>query len=574
MLQVGLSRCKELRLKAEFREGLPLLDILRHFPYSPEPEGDRIQEVKGFGAPGELLSLSFSLLSSSEIENLEIYADNLCSASDEIATAINVHVVKVWPQAGIGVYQSTSVDVPELLLKDDREKLTDGYIKGCRHRRHFFRQRCTYYQPPDVRLVGNCRTSLEANRPKQIWLSVKIPPTAKPQTYEGRVHIRCDNAESADTHVTLKLHVLPIKLLPADRDLFIWYKGSLDCSRPRHYVTEDIFRTQLQDIFDHGFRSISLNEYQAVYLKRALRIAEEIGFDGHAVITPPYPRRFPRLKLERLKLLFYVSDEIDMRGPASFDDHIDNSVRAKALSVRTMASLIHHTFTSRLLDDTDVGHAPDVLSYYLPQNVNYFWAHSELPELKNKQLYYYWLSHMEKPNLHRVLAGVFFWKSKAHGIAPYCYQHLPQPPFSPFNDFDEWEPGFHVGEERRAFKDHMTTYPAIGGSIPTVHWKGLSDGISDLRYLTTLDHATNIASASTSENVRGLASVVRSRTDRFLKRIDLKSIQIVSETNSAPYSDVAPIEYQEFREQMARDIIDLQTECATAKEVQPFQMSG
>ena len=37
-----------------------------------------------------------------------------------------------------------------------------------------------------------------------------------------------------------------------------------------------------------------------------------------------------------------------------------------------------------------------------------------------------------------------------------------------------------------ALKDHLATYPARRGSVPTLQWKGLSAGLYDLRYLETL----------------------------------------------------------------------------------------
>lgn len=531
------------------------LAALKHFPYSPHPEDSTVTEVSGRATAGETLSLSFSLLSRPSIPNVEISVSDLRGSSGIIkAEAVNLYVVKVWEQAGLGVYQSGRVRVAELLLKDDRADLSDGYVRRCGHTRHFLRS-ATYYRAPRVRLGGNACTALSAGQAKQIWLSVKVPLNARPGIYAGEIGI---DGEASNSRLELILEVLAFTLLKPTQDLFIWYKGTLDCSRPRHYVTEDTFRAQLQDIFDNGFRSLSLNEYSATYLQRAVRIAEEVGFDGHALVTPPYPRGFARIKFKKLKPVFYVSDEVDVRGESFIRSHVDNSRRARRLGGPTMSSLVHHSFTRRLLDGRDIGHAPDVLSYYLPRNLHYFWAHSELPAPKERKLYYYWLSHMEKPTLHRALAGVFFWKSKADGIAPYCYQHLPQPPYSPFDDFDEWEPGFHVGEETRPFKDHMTTYPARGGSIPTVQWKGLGEGITDLKYLTTLDDVINVGSQSGAESVRHLASAARQRVESFLARIDLRTINITSETDPLPYASIAPEEYHSFREQMAGDIIALQ----------------
>jgi hypothetical protein len=165
---------------------------------------------------------------------------------------------------------------------------------------------------------------------------------------------------------------------------------------------------------------------------------------------------------------------------------------------------------------------------------------------------------MEKPNVHRLLAGIYLWKSGARGISPYCYQHLPQAPFSPFDDFDEWEPGFHLGEERRPFKDHMTTYPARRGAIPTVQWRGLGEGLTDLRYLATLDRALREADKVETEPIRALATAVRARLAATLERFPLRDVEVLSETATAPYSDLPPESFQEARRQIARDAVELE----------------
>ena len=223
-----------------------------------------------------------------------------------------------------------------------------------------------------------------------------------------------------------------------------------------------------------------------------------------------------------------------------------------------MISLLGHGFVRRVMDDSDVGHRPDVISYYLPENTDYFRAYVAFPELRTITTYYHWASHMEKPNVHRVLAGLYLWKSGAGGIAPYCYQHLPRQPFSPFDDFDDWDPVERTRDNEPAFKDHMTTYPARSGPIPTVQWKGLSAGLYDLRYLTTLADALDRVSSSTDRDTIKAADEVRSRLQIIMARISIGSIDIASTTDPEPYADIAAAEYEHFRRTIADDIILLQ----------------
>jgi hypothetical protein len=522
-----------------------------HAPDSTRAGPQTTTSLRGWGTAGEMVSLSFGVSSAEPIEDLTFTVSAVRHGMDVIAAdRIDLFIVSVWTQAGIGVYQTESTRVAELLLKDDRVTFRDGFgRRTCRHLAHRLRGRCMY-RPPDIRLDGDPRTSLAAHESKRVWMSVRIPSTAAPGIYEGAVAVAGDHARRYGT-LPVQLEVLPFTLAEAEQSLFIWYKGTLDCRRPQHFVSARAFQAQLQDIYDHGFRSISLNEHEPAHLQSAIDVAAAVGFRNEVVLTAPYPERFARVNFRGLSPMYYVSDEIDIRGEAFQHSHADNVRRVVAACGRTMASFVSER-NARHLSDNPADNA-DRVAYYLPANTAYFAAVSAFPSLRERNASYYWQSHMEKPNLHRVLAGLYLWKSKAGGIAPYCYQHLPQAPNSPFDDFDEWEPGFHVGSDRRPFKDHMTTYPARSGSIPTLQWKGLADGICDLRYLTTLEAALGRADACGEGDVRQLAEQARLRRDRFLARVSLTTLEIASDTDPEPYAAIRPEEYADFREQLARD---------------------
>lgn len=536
-----------------------MLSFFKHSPYAPKHTNKKIDCLRGFGTAGEMISLSFSLASREPISDLELTGSDLESTNFLMPKdCVSLFIVKVWEQAGIGVYQSAPVRVAELLLKDDRAPLHDGYTRRgrCGHWKHLLRA-SQLYQPPDVRLKGDVCTSLDCNETKQAWVSIKIPTDAAPGLYKGFVEAKDKAKERVIKRLEFQLEVLPVKLLQPEQDLFIWYKGTLDCGWPQHHVQEEIFRAQLADIYDHGFRSLSLNEHEPEYLQRALNIAHSIGFKHNVLLTAPYPERFSKIDFHQLTPIYYVSDEIDARGESWIRDHVKKWHEVKRAGGQTMSSLMSQTFAGRFFDEEDIGCAPDVLSYYLPANLSYFPAHSEFQELRKRKTYYYWQSYMEKPIVHRVLAGLYLWKSKADGIAPYCYQHLPKPPFSPFDDLDEWEPDFHAGAAGRPFKDHMTTYPARSGSIQTLQWKGMADGIYDLRYLITFESELKRVEQECSEAVKLFVNEARAKSESFLKRISLKQIRVTSETDSAPYAEIEPDEYMSFREQLARGIVTL-----------------
>ena len=169
-----------------------MLSFFKHSPYATCPENEKIGSVEGVGTAGEMLSLSFSISTTDSTTELQLTPTDLQSSNGLIPkSCIDLFVVKVWEQAGIGVYQSSSVQVAELLLKDDRVPLRDHYTRRgrCRHWNHLLR-RSALYQPPDIRIDGDVFTSLDANQSKQIWVSVKIPGDTGPGFYSGHIDLR------------------------------------------------------------------------------------------------------------------------------------------------------------------------------------------------------------------------------------------------------------------------------------------------------------------------------------------------------------------------------------------------
>jgi len=548
----------------------PIL-VLEQPPFSRLPTVRQAGEISALAAPGEMVSLSFSVASTppassgSPVAVTVQVSDAAGNASTIPASQIEIHVVHTWAQAGLGLYQSQPQQVPELLLKSDHEPLVDAYRPTCGHPQHFFRREPNY-RAPNVRLRGDVSVILQPGENRQFWVSIKTPASASPGVYAGVITIAADGTNSqASRQLPFRLEVLPIHLIEPPQDLFLWYKGTLDCRHPQHYVSPEVMRAQLKDIYDHGFTSLSLIEAAPEFLQQAIDIANETGFHRNALLEGPFDRRYRRLKFGNLRPIYYLSDKLDMpRFAFSARHHFRNWKFAQSAGGSSMCSMMQQSFSRRLLNERDIGHAPTIFNYYLPFNLDYFRVHAAFAEIRNHKTYYYWQCHMEKPNLHRVLAGLFLWRSKADGIAPYCYQHRPRSPNSAFNDFDEWEPGYLFGPEKRPFKDHMTTYPAATGSIPTLQWKGLSAGLYDLRYLVSLDAAMRTALRAGDDSLIRTATEIRGEIDRFLARIALQTINILDERDPEPYPDVHSEDYADFRRLLTQGLIDLQARLGEA----------
>ncbi|HEY9732037.1 MAG TPA: hypothetical protein V6C89_08995 [Drouetiella sp.] len=521
-----------------------------------------MQSLLARGTAGETISLKFELQS-------DVRIDELCMSvepshayqgvqSSRANPGIELFVVKKWQAAGVGVYQAAPMEVEELLLKDDRINLTDSYRKEIRSWKEILNPRY-FYQAPEIPTHENVRTTLEPNRSKSFFARVKIPQKMVPG--QDTFQIICQSNSEIQLTIPVRIEIGAFKLLQPPQNFFIWFKGRLDPQYPQHLLNESDFRLQLQDIYDHGFNCVSLTETDTKFAQTAIEIAEEIGF-ARIVLTPPFPE-LSKLRFQKAQPIIYLSDELDMHlefpgneNPQQLIQyHQINYTRAEAVpNALTLVSLLNHTFIKRFQDDKDIAHGPDIYALYLNRNREFFQFTDQVSNSNSSKLFYYWQCYMEKPSLNRVLAGAYLWKSGAAGISPYCYQHMPTYPNSPFNDFDEWEPDFHEGGIKRPFKDHMTTYPAKAGVIPTLQWEALRDGITDFKYWFTLHSWIEKGLTSENNDAVQLASTARERSNAILARINLTGITINSETELEPYDTVKPHEYDEFRDQLRSDI--------------------
>lgn len=514
------------------------------------------------GTAGETISLRFELTSDLPIVELRLSAGAVNSEQPVVSELeFDLFVVKKWQAAGIGIYQSAAVMVEELLLKDDRIELTDSYHAAIKSWREILKP-SRVYRAPTIPTHTDVRTSLNAAEAKSFFARIKIPKQLAPGNYSSEIVCR-SNSNTLLT-IPLNVRVAPIKLLQPPQTFFIWYKGRLDQHCPQHYVTEQIFRLHLQDIHDHGFNSISLSDVDTDCAQKTIEIAEEIGFQN-ILLTPPFPE-LTKLRFRKSHPIVYLSDELDMHIEFPGSEKPENLIRYHQLnykraqtvdSATTMVSLLNHTFIKRFQNDADIGHCPKIISLYLNRNREFFQFIDQMKNSISSQVFYFWQCHMEKPNLNRVLAGAYLWKSGAAGISPYCYQHMPTYPNSPFNDFDEWEPEFHENGITRPFKDHMTTYPARNGVIPTLQWEALREGITDFKYWSTVYDLIGKGMTSDNKEVVQLASEAKERCDTTLSRINLTTISINSETEPEPYDSIESHEYDNFRNHLRSEIEEL-----------------
>ena len=106
---------------------------------------------------------------------------------------------------------------------------------------------------------------------------------------------------------------------------------------------------------------------------------------------------------------------------------------------------------------------------------------------------------------------------------PYAYQHCFG---SCWNDTDH-----------PTYRDHNLTYPTVNGSIPTLAWEGLREGVDDVRYVEALQRKILSSSAESPATVAATAYLHKLRKD-------ITSVG----SSSGRYNRLAAIDLDEVRQ--------------------------
>lgn len=444
-------------------------------PDSSPPAGSVAAAMKIRACAGEHEPASFAIRALKPMRRVTLKASDLVCGDNRItADDINAHVVKVWQQAGpptsADATMGAGILVPELLLKDDRVKLT-----GSR---------------PDVRLDGPVETALDAGSTKQFWLTVRVPDKLPPGRYRG--HVTVSPGETAAVQIPLEVDVLPFALLPSRKKHGIWFKAERRTTT-REYVERDIYRRLLEDVRAHGMQFVTIRGRGMGIAEDALKIHEAAGMRGMTIWSSWFPSSVSdfgplREGLEKAvrqhgyqQLYFQAADE-----PNS-EELIASAMtyfsKVKAAGGRTFCNITPQ-YALRLGDRLDipcVGYSnffgslerrepiPDEASDALRQLLK---THADV--------WYYWQCRVEDPRVNRLLFGFLLMKSPASGAMPYTYSTLEAE-----RPFDDWS-ALREGQISRA--GGGAVYHTRAGSLPTIQWEAAREGVDDARYICTMEN--------------------------------------------------------------------------------------
>ena len=136
-----------------------------------------------FASPGEYESASFVLLATKKT-TVTFDTTDLRNGGETIPkNALDLKLVKVWYQAGVGITDlNNPILTPELLINDD-----DLVKLNHSQKRNYVRNMANPQDAPNLLPVR-----LEPNQPRQFWLTVHVPEDTKPGEYSGQIVIHAE----------------------------------------------------------------------------------------------------------------------------------------------------------------------------------------------------------------------------------------------------------------------------------------------------------------------------------------------------------------------------------------------
>ena len=448
------------------------------------------------GCRGEYESVTLAVYALEDVEGMRVTVSDLEGRSGAIPSdAVDVHVVKSWYQAGVGIWPNTKVFVPELLLKDDR------LVRVDRDREENY-VRSTAADGAETYLLCSGPTSedLDGVRPidaaelqpvdvaqrtlQQFWITVRIPDDIEAGTYRGEVLLK---TPAGKTSLPFEVTVHPFDLVAPSLTYSIYYRAKLaPDGQPTigsEYKSEEQYRAEIEDFAAHGVPyPTNYQGWDEARLRRVLEIRRDAGLPARRFYTLGLQTGSATDASELAQLSADVKGWIEFCRPFGYDEvyfyGIDEArgerLAAQRAAWRTVQEAGGKTFVAcykgafeamgALLDCAVLASRPDPREAEKWHGVGSEAFCYAYPQVGN-----------EEPETYRRNFGLLLWKAGFDGAMDYAYQHA----FGHiWNDFDHGH-----------YRDHNFTYPTVNGVVGTLQWEGFREAVDDVRYAATLEHA-------------------------------------------------------------------------------------
>ena len=464
---------------------------------------------------GETEPTTFSVFSATDLKNATVKIvgpfRSESGQSELPLSAIDVHVVRL----GDGKPRTDpTVPLPELLMKDDREKL-DGDL-------------------PAVRLTGDPLTDISADTSKQFWVTVTVPKNQVNSIYSGQLVFSAPGMKP--TTIPIRINVLPIQL----RTAFLQYGIDLRCrlsadgsAAGERVVTPEVYAAELANVRDHGFKIVTLNDSLSA-LPQAMGLYKEAGLslNGPVVINTPVRTREDVQQVEALRqslgfssgFEIYYKVPTDLAGETSkstLGEYVKTVRKAsnnKALLVAPVASRAKYDLLAPTLDSGVFAPVFAASSDYTSTLVA-----TGKREIGNHD-YWSWNIASQNPVRNRLLAGYLLCRTGSNSSPLYGAFADPQA----------------AGDS--AANGSGVFYPVQGGIINTIQWEAVREGIDDVRYFGALKN------------------YIRDLKDRQLRKdLTTESDNYAAAVLKKPLWTLSPLDYQKTRQAMINQALKLLT---------------
>ena len=433
-------------------------------PTSLPPKGLSSSQITLRVCPDQVQAATFCLYSSKSLANVSASVPGDLQSVGHVFSRgnINIHVVKVWQQEGAGPLQDpdTSALVPELLVKDDRVPLSGT--------------------APAVRLNGAPVTDIPADTTKQFWVTVTVPRGTFPARYTGALRVTGSGLAPAAT-VPIDITVMPLRLLSPAKQYAINLRSRLDPvpgaetlpsadgrDLVTDFVSKDVLDKQLADIYAHGVRIPTLYDSPQT-------LAEAVAEYRQYAMGEPYVYRGAGDPAA-----VEAARKQTAAGPFFFyDDDSPLSATGPRYSALVGDKLLPATFITRVEDYEAVGGGLGLAIYSRDSAYAQKLVQTKGVRTSETRDWWYWPASDENALQNRLDAGFLLWRANLYGAFLPAYQA----PFGtdPYDDTSQGAPTFLA-----AYRPAMLTYPAADGVIDTLQWEAVREGVTDVRYLTTL----------------------------------------------------------------------------------------
>ncbi len=453
------------------------------YPDSVPAADERCQAVSSFATLGEYEPLNVAVQALKPLDGVTVAVGELRGPGVIGAERIDVRQVRCWPvRTHYSVFDRYRV-VPELLDP---------------------------VAPTDVE-AGVCH---------RFWLTIHVPPDARPGVYRGQAVVRAENAP--ESRVALELEVLPLTLLRDPAKSFgNYYRSPLDglSARQSPAVQAAIRRraeAEARDMQEHGMNTVQMGgigakkvdgQWQAtIELDERIEFLRRFGLWGDApgvmmsaffsgaiyrdFTGQTWPKHLygvtgaPQGYFDALTRIVEQVEQVRLaRGWPDFyyypiDEAADEAVPFLAQTLAAIKRVpTAKTYATQVFERPGSRPLDEVLDVWCSA---IFCTESERVEALRQQGRIFWCypnfvaCSRGVPNSARMTYGFGLWRMGYSCLIPWHYQ-APASNSNPFCDFDG------------LYGDWCLAYPGPDGPIPTQRWEGVREGIDDGRYVYTLE---------------------------------------------------------------------------------------